>query len=79
MVGSTSNSSNVHGVVDENNNSYWNMVMDAIRINQGYIGECSIIDEESKADATRFFDLLKDYDEPLWGGGTNHSKLSAVA
>jgi hypothetical protein len=26
-----------------------------------------------------FFDLLKDFDEPLWDGCTNHSKLSAVA
>jgi hypothetical protein len=55
------------------------MVMDAMRINQGYVGECSIIDEESNVDATIFFDLLKDYDEPLWGGGTNHNKLSTVA
>jgi len=79
MVGSTSSSSNVHRVIDENSNSYWNMVMDAMRINQGYVGECSIIDEESNVDATIFFDLLKDYDEPLWGGGTNHNKLSTVA
>jgi hypothetical protein len=27
----------------------------------------------------RFFDLLRDSDEPLWDGCTNHSKLSAVA
>jgi len=79
MVGSSSSSSNVHGVIDENSNSYWNMVMHARRINQGYVSECSIIDEESNVDVTRFFNLLKDYDEPLWGGGTNHSKLSAVA
>jgi len=79
MVGSTSSSSNVHRVIDENSNSYWNMVMDAMKINQGYVGECSIIDEESNADATIFFYLLKDYDEPLWGGGTNHNKLSTVA
>jgi len=26
-----------------------------------------------------FFDLLKDSDEPLWDGYTNHGKLSAVA
>ena len=67
MVRLTFSFSNVH------------MVMDAMRINQGYIGECSIIDEESNTDATRFFDLLKDYNEPLWDRGTNHSKLSAVA
>jgi hypothetical protein len=27
----------------------------------------------------RIFDLLKDSDEPLWDGCTNHSKLSTVA
>jgi hypothetical protein len=27
----------------------------------------------------RFFDLLKDSDEPLWDDCTNHSKLSIVA
>jgi hypothetical protein len=36
MVGSTSNSSNVHEVVDDNNNSYMNIVMDAMRMNQGH-------------------------------------------
>jgi len=29
--------------------------------------------------ATYIHDLLKDSDEPLWDGCTNHSKLSAVA
>ena len=33
MVGSTSSSSNVHGVVDDNNNPYMNMVLDATRMN----------------------------------------------
>jgi len=37
MVRSTSSSSNVHGVVDENSNPYKNMVMDAMRMNQGYM------------------------------------------
>jgi len=53
--------------------------MDAIRMNQGYAGQCSIIDEEPNADATKFFYLLKDYDELLWDGCTNHDKLSVVA
>jgi len=39
-----------------------NMVMDAMIINQGYAGECSIIDENSNADATRFFEILNDFD-----------------
>ena len=33
MVGSTFSSSNVHGVVDDNNNPYKNIVIDAIRMN----------------------------------------------
>ena len=65
MVGSTFSFSNVHGVIDDNNNSYMNMVIDAMRMNQSYANECSIIDEEPNTDATRFFDLLKDSDETL--------------
>ena len=53
MVGSTSNASNVHEATNDNTNPYRNMVMDAMRMNKG------------NADAARFFDLLKDSDEPL--------------
>jgi hypothetical protein len=42
-----------------------NMVMDAIRMNQGNVSQCPIIEEEPNANTTRFFDLLKDSDEPL--------------
>jgi hypothetical protein len=69
----------VHGVVYDNNNPYMNMVMDAMRMNQGNVSQCPIIEEESNANATRFFDLLKDSDEPLWDGYKNHSKLSVIA
>jgi hypothetical protein len=55
----------VHGFVDDNNNSYRNMIMDAMRMSQGYAGECSIVDEEPNANTTRFLDLLKDFNEPL--------------
>jgi len=53
--------------------------MDAMRMNQSYVGQCPIINEEPNADATMFFDLLKDFDEPLWDDYTNHSKLLVVA
>ena len=33
MVGLTSSSSNVHGVVDDNSNPYKSMVMDVMRMN----------------------------------------------
>jgi hypothetical protein len=54
MIGSTSSVSNVHRVVDENSNSYRNMVMDAIRMNQDHAGKCSIIDEEPNANTAMF-------------------------
>jgi len=70
VVGSTSSASNVYDM---------NMVMDAMRMNQGNVNHYPIVEEESNADATKFFDLLKDSDEPLWDCCTNHSKLSVVA
>ena len=65
MFGSTSSASNVHGVVNDNSNPYRTMVMDGMRMNQGYVGQCPIIDEEPNADAAMFFDFLKDSDKPL--------------
>jgi hypothetical protein len=81
MIESISSSINMHGVVDDNSNSYKNIVMDAMRINQGYTNQCPIIDEEPNANITEFFffNLLKDPDEPLLDGCTNHNKLSVVA
>jgi hypothetical protein len=79
IVGSTFSASNVHGVVNDNNNSYMNIVIDAMRMNQGNANQCPIVEEEPNADATMFFDLLRDSDEPLWDGRTNHSILSAIA
>jgi hypothetical protein len=38
MVESTSSISNVYRVVNDNSNSYRNMVMDAMRMNQGHVG-----------------------------------------
>jgi hypothetical protein len=69
----------VHVVANDNSNPYKNMVIDAMRMNQGNGSQCPIIEEEPNADATRFFDLLKDSDVPLWDGCMNHSKLSAIA
>jgi hypothetical protein len=65
IVGSTFNSSNVYEVVDDNSNPYRNMIIDAMRMNQGYVDQYPVIDEEPNVDATRFFDLLKDSDKPL--------------
>jgi len=66
MVGLTSSASNVHRVVNDNSNPYRNMVMNATRMNQGNISQCSIIiEEEHTADAAELFDMLKDSDELL--------------
>jgi len=78
MVGSTFSANNVHRVETDNSNPYRTMVMDAMRINQGYASQCRIIEEEPNANAARFFILLKDSDEPLRDGCTNHSKLSII-
>jgi hypothetical protein len=37
MTQSTSSSSNMHGVIDDNSNSYKNIVIDAIWMNQSYL------------------------------------------
>ena len=50
-----------------------------MRMSEGNVRECPIVEEKANADATRFFYLLKDSNEPLWDGSTNHSKLSAIA
>jgi sugar-specific transcriptional regulator TrmB len=55
MVELISSSSNVHIVVVNSNNCYKSMIIDVMRMNQGYVNEYSIIDEELNADATRFF------------------------
>ena len=65
IIESTSNSSNVHGVVDDNSNPYMNMVMDAMKINQCHADQCLMVDEKPNANTTTFFYLLKDFDEPL--------------
>jgi len=39
--------------------------MDAMRMNQGNVNQCPIIEKEPNTDAARFFDQLKDFDEPL--------------
>ena len=59
MVETTSSASNVHGVVNNNGNSYRTMIMDTMRMNHGHVNQCSIIYEELNAYATMFFDLLK--------------------
>jgi hypothetical protein len=57
MIDSTSTSSNIQEVVDNNSNHYRSIVMDVTRINQDYLGEDShdISYEESNIYVTRFF------------------------
>jgi predicted transcriptional regulator len=79
VVGSISNASNVHGVANDNNNPYRNMVMDVMRMNQANVSQCPIVEEEPNIDVVRCFDLLKDSEEPLCDGCTDYSKLSVIA
>ena len=58
VVGSTFNASNMHEVGNDNSNPYRDMVMDVMRMNEGNVSECPIVEEKPNADATRFFDLL---------------------
>jgi len=78
VVGSTSSAGNMHEVGNDNSNPYRNMVIDAMRMSEGNVRECPIVEKEPNADAARFFDLLKDSDKPLWDGYTNHKKLSVI-
>jgi hypothetical protein len=69
----------MHEVVDNNNNPYRSMIIDAMRMNQGYAGESPIVDEESNVDVVSFFDVLKDFNEPSQDMCTNYNKLLVVA
>jgi len=55
IVGSTSSSSNMYEVVDDNSSHYRSMMMDAMRINHGYLCESSCIDKEPHVDVISFF------------------------
>jgi len=45
----------VRGVVDDNHNSHRNMIMDIMRMNQGYADKFSIVDEKFNTNMTMFF------------------------
>jgi hypothetical protein len=50
ISGSTFSSSNMHEVIDENSNPYRNIIIDVMGMNQSYVGQCLIVDEESNVD-----------------------------
>jgi len=45
----------MYRIVDDTIDPYKNMVIDAMRMNQGHTGQCPIIDEELNVDVARFF------------------------
>jgi len=76
-------------VMEETNNPYRDMIVDAI----GYTGgrtefgsnannidvpECNM-EEEPNAEAQEFYNLLKDANTPLWDGCKNQTKLSFIS
>ena len=75
---STSSASNMHEAANDNTNPYRNMVMDAMRMNQGNVSQCPIVEEEPNANATRFFDLLKDSNEPLSDHGLSEAGYDKI-
>ncbi|XP_042432996.1 uncharacterized protein LOC122019608 [Zingiber officinale] len=61
---------------NEEGSRYRNMVIDGMDQSFDWI---TISNEQPpNSEAQKFFDLLKDADEPLWNGCKNHTKLSAV-
>jgi len=61
----TSSFNNVYRVINDSSYPYRSMTTNAIWMNQGYACECSSVDEEPNVVATRFFKLLKDFNEAL--------------
>ncbi|PIN23118.1 hypothetical protein CDL12_04154 [Handroanthus impetiginosus] len=57
----------------EEKNSYVNMVMDAV--GSGVDAEDNNMEDEPNPLAKKFYDLLKDTDDPLWDGCTKHTIL----
>ncbi|XP_074560392.1 uncharacterized protein LOC141816527, partial [Curcuma longa] len=70
----TNNCERVHN--NEEGSRYRNMVIDGI--DQGFDWTTISNEQPPNYDAKKFFDLLKDADEPLWNGCKNHTKLSAM-
>ena len=77
MVGSTSNSTNIHGFADDNSNPYRSMVVDAMRINHSYSGEGSCVDEK-KIQIQLFFYIYKKSNETLYDECINNNKLLVI-
>ena len=67
MVMLTSISSNVHRVIDDNNDLYRKMVMNVMRMTWDYVGKCPIIDKELNADMFKFFLFFKRLQRTIMG------------
>jgi hypothetical protein len=62
-------------------NPYRNLIMDVMGVGDAYyndnVSSPVVAEELSNPEATKFFQLLKAAEEPLWDGCTKQSKLSA--
>ena len=45
--------------MNDNNNPYMNMVMDAMRMNQGNTSQCSIVGEEPKKIMMNYYEMAE--------------------
>ncbi|XP_017974538.1 PREDICTED: uncharacterized protein LOC108661599 [Theobroma cacao] len=68
---------------DEIENSYTRMVRDAmcpeVAFNHGSENELSFMEEDPNPNASSFYSLLSNAEEPLWVGCTKHTTLSVVS
>ncbi|XP_017972836.1 PREDICTED: uncharacterized protein LOC108661342 [Theobroma cacao] len=68
---------------DEIENPYTRMVRDVMRpevtFNHGSENESSFVEEDPNPNASSFYSLLSNVEEPLWVGCTKHTTLSAVS
>jgi len=69
----SSSKSFIQDSIDESKRPYVDMIIDASlgRIN-------SEVEEDPNPSTAKFYNLLRDVDEPLWDGCKKHSKLSAT-
>ena len=57
----------MHGVMDDNINSYKSMMIYAMRMSKGYEGECLSVYKEPNADVTRFFEYIERFYRTIIG------------
>ena len=63
----------------DNTNSYRDMINDAMGPSVEVLDEVRVDSQSGNPIASRFFELLRDANEPLWDGCNKHTKLSTAS